>query len=204
MENIQQVISNILDDSVFGPLIYELSIHDRETYQHSIRMAKLAYGIYEEKGYSYPDCVFAAKAGLLHDIGVLKVNRNIIDNKGYYTKEEYQEMKKHTKYGYDLLGKYGVDEELRKVCLCHHERLNGNGYPCGLQKKDIPEIVQMISFLEVFVSYTSEKSYRKKYSYWEAINIMEAYDCGEFDMKYSNAVFRLYDRKILLHDKDVS
>ena len=137
-----------------------------------------------------------AKAGLLHDIGVLKVSKYILDKEGFYNQDEYEKMKKHTQYGYEILKASQIEEELCEVCLYHHERINGNGYPNGLIKNDIPELAQIIGFLGVFVSYNSEKPYRRRYGYLETLSIMQQYGPGEFDVKYIHPLYNLYKKQM--------
>lgn len=188
---VHEIIEN--NDSL-KKLMKELRDYDYETYEHSLRVGKLAYEIYENEGYPKKECQRVLIAGLLHDIGVLKVSYNVVHKIGKYNALDYQEMKCHTTYGYEILKKYrsDFDDEICKCALMHHERNNGNGYPSGVKSDKIPELAQFIGFLEVFVAFTTYKSYRRSYTHLEALGIMENYSLNEFNLSYSKYIKALY------------
>ena len=188
------MVKELLGKEPVKSIMEELRRYDHSTYEHSIRMAKITVLIMEEKRETHEKCAEAVLAALLHDIGVIKVEQGIVLNKGAYSSREYVQMKKHTEYGYELLGNYSsIPEIIRKVCLMHHERNNGNGYPQNINKSQLPELCQFIAFLEVFVALTTEKKYRRGYSYFEALSIIEGYSDNEFNLSYIPYIYKIYE-----------
>ena len=171
----------------------KLKNFDYPTYEHSIRMAELAVRIMREKGENLEKCKEAATAALLHDIGVLEVDPKVVGNYDRYSPKEFVAMKKHVQLGYKFLGDFpDIPESIRQVCLTHHERNNGNGYPKGLTKSQLPELCQFIAFLEVFVALTTYKTYRRSYNYYEALSIIKGHSKDEFNLNYIPYIYDIY------------
>lgn len=76
-------------------------------------------------------------AGLLHDIGKLKIPTELLNKPGKYTDEEFAQVRLHTQYGYELLKPLPLDAHIKLAALSHHERCDGTGYPNGLTTNDI-------------------------------------------------------------------
>jgi len=109
------------------------------------------------------------QASALHDIGKITISDSILLKPGKLTKEEFEEMKKHTTQGCDILDsiKDGWDEETRKACydICryHHERYDGKGYPDGLAGEEIPIAAQLVSIADVYDALVNERCYKKAF-----------------------------------------
>ena len=126
-------------------------------------------------------------ASALHDIGKIGIDEAILNKPGRLTKEEFEEMKKHTLIGASMLKSLGMyqDEELVKVayqiCRWHHERYDGKGYPDGLKGEEIPIAAQVVSVADVYDALTSERVYKKAYSHEKAVEMILAGECGAFN-----------------------
>ena len=84
---------------------------------------------------------------LLHDIGKLKIPDEILNKPGKYTDEEFDLVKRHTKFGYELLKPLNIDPHIKKAALLHHERCDGSGYPLKATQKDLDELAADQKFL---------------------------------------------------------
>ena len=130
-----------------------------------------------------------AGASALHDIGKISIPDAILNKPGRLTDEEFEVMKTHTTVGGQLiqnLSGMGDTEYLRyayNIALYHHERWDGNGYPCGLAGDDIPICAQVVSIADVFDALTSPRVYKKAYSCEQAFNMMLNNECGKFSPK---------------------
>ena len=126
-------------------------------------------------------------ASALHDIGKVGIDEKILNKPGRLTKEEFEEMKKHTLIGASMLKSLGVyqDEELVKVayqiCRWHHERYDGKGYPDGLKGEEIPISAQVVSVADVYDALTSERVYKKAFTHENAMEMILAGECGTFN-----------------------
>ena len=87
-------------------------------------------------------------AGLLHDIGKILISSSILNKPARLSEEEFEEIKKHPIYGYEILRTSRLLQEIAEIVLHHHERPNGKGYPCGT--KDIPFEARIIAVVDAF------------------------------------------------------
>jgi HD-GYP domain-containing protein (c-di-GMP phosphodiesterase class II) len=135
-------------------------------------------------------CVYAAKIGLsenfskdelfeftlgalLHDIGSLKISRQILNKRGTLSPYEYEEVKKHPEYGFKILtDERSIPPLAARSTLQHHERLDGSGYPFGLKQADIHTFAQWIGLLETYDSLTHPRAHREALLPHEAIEIL--------------------------------
>lgn len=124
-------------------------------------------------------------ASALHDIGKIAIPDSILLKPGKLTKDEFEEMKKHTTYGCELLEKFKQEEnEFYKYCYdivrWHHERYDGKGYPDGIGGDDIPIWAQAVSIVDVYDALVSKRVYKAPYAVDEAVRMIEAGECGTF------------------------
>lgn len=124
-------------------------------------------------------------AATLHDIGKIAISDSILLKPGKLSDSEFEEMKKHTIYGCEILEKFKqTDNEFYHYCydICryHHERYDGKGYPDGLVGSQIPIWAQAVSIVDVFDALVSKRVYKIPYASEEAYRMINAGECGEF------------------------
>lgn len=125
------------------------------------------------------------KAAPMHDLGKIAIDDNILRKPGKYTEEEYNEMKRHTTEGAEIVEGIlrGVEDDdfveiARNVALYHHEKFNGKGYPTQKAGSDIPIEARIMALADVFDALVSKRCYKEAYSYDKAFEIIEN-DLGE-------------------------
>ena len=132
-------------------------------------------------------CQMISTASSFHDIGKIGIDEKILNKPGKLTKEEFEEMKKHTLIGASMLSKMEryKDEPLidiaYQICRWHHERYDGKGYPDGLVGDEIPISVQIVSLADVYDALISERAYKKGFSHEKAIAMILNGECGTFN-----------------------
>ncbi len=134
----------------------------------------------------YVKCVNYAAP--LHDVGKIKVSDVILNKPGKLTDEEFEEMKKHTIAGKDIIesaikltGDTGYLKEALNVATYHHEKWDGTGYPTGLKGKAIPLSARIMAVSDVFDALRSKRSYKEPMSYDKAFSIIEEGSGKHFD-----------------------
>ncbi len=138
-------------------------------------------------GFTGSDVSTIAYAAAMHDMGKSRIDPEIVNKKGKLTSEEYETMKNHTVYGSEMLEKIKsyADEPLvkyaREICLCHHERYDGNGYPNGLKGDEIPVSAQVVSICDVYDALVSKRPYKPAYTHERAIEMIKNGECGSFN-----------------------
>lgn len=143
---------------------------------------------YPEYGITEEQAEYIINASALHDLGKIAIADNILLKPGKLTPQEFEEMKKHTTYGCELLENFKQDEDefyryCYEICRSHHERYDGGGYPDGLKGEDIPIWAQVVSLADVFDALVSERVYKSAYAATTAIKMIEGEECGVFSPK---------------------
>lgn len=125
-------------------------------------------------------------ASALHDIGKISIPEEILNKPGKLTAEEFEIMKTHSQIGAQILenAPYWKSEKLiqiaHDICLWHHERYDGRGYPQGLKGEEIPISAQVVSLADVYDALTSERVYKPAFSHEEAMKMILNGECGAF------------------------
>lgn len=179
VESMVDVIKDY-DVSKLQGLIATLSFHDFYTYDHSINVSMYCIALYTAARPNAPkeEIVLAGLGGLLHDIGKVKISTDIINNPDKLTDDEFNVIKKHPDYGYNLLVENscsceGVDFEIiKRIVHEHHENFNGTGYPGKLAGVDIHLLARVTAIADFFDAITTKRSYHDVLPTEDAIAIM--------------------------------
>lgn len=172
----------VLSDSFSINALTEASSKDYHTHTHSIDTAIFSLGFGAHLGLSREDMHNLGQSAMFHDIGKSRVDPTIINKDGLLTDEEFDQVKKHSLFGYFILKSHKVtNQDILNGVRYHHEKYDGSGYPDKLSGKEIPLFAQIISLADVFSAISTQKSYRDALSSFEAINIMKSSMSHAFD-----------------------
>lgn len=131
--DVENIIDDVLEAETLDGLV-SLKSHDNYTFTHSIDVAVGAIGLGKAIGLDRSDLHQLALSSLLHDIGKIYIQHEILNKPGPLTPEEWEVVRKHPEWGYETIRKMPIDEVFPKhVALQHHERQDGSGYPRGLR-----------------------------------------------------------------------
>jgi putative nucleotidyltransferase with HDIG domain len=180
-------------------LVNALEARDQETKGHSVRVAHYMLNIAEalgvEKGTQ--DWTDMQHGALLHDVGKIGVRDSILLKPGKLTPEEWEYMRKHPEIGYNILREVKFLHGAADIVLAHHERWDGQGYPRGLKREEIPLGSRIFSVVDTFDSMTSDRPYRKAMTPEEALQ--EILRCGgtQFDPLVVEAFLDIYEAWVI-------
>ncbi|NGQ96910.1 HD domain-containing protein [Brevibacillus sp. SYP-B805] len=162
-----------------------LWLHDYGTYHHCMRVGCLARQMAAALHLNQEQAQSLVLGCILHDIGKIFVPISILRKSSALTQSEWELMKQHPIWGNDLLQKEGItNPDIAHIVLYHHERLDGAGYPYGLDDSDIPSCARICSILDAFDSMVSHRPYRKGISFADAkIELWKNRD-KQFDTEY--------------------
>jgi len=133
-------------------------------------------------------------ACVLHDVGKIGIPDNILLKPGKLTPEEYEVIKSHTVLGARIIDKLpdSVGEDYKRyckeICLFHHERDDGSGYPTGIKGDDIPISAQIVSVVDCYDALSNERPYKNALPGEVAINMILNGECGAFSEKMKNCI----------------
>ena len=164
---------------------------DEYTYMHSVAVCALMVSLARTMGFNDEQTRHAGLAGLLHDIGKMMIPAEILDKPGKLTEAEFDTMKSHPSEGHRmLLEGAGIGEHALDVCLHHHEKVNGSGYPDGLAGGEISLYARMGAVCDVYDAITSNRPYKNGWEPAESIRKMAEWSKGHFDQRIFEAFVR--------------
>jgi PAS domain S-box-containing protein len=141
-----------------------LDLRDNDTEDHSVRVMDLTMSLARVLGISEQDLIHVRRGALLHDIGKMGIPDAILLKPGPLTEEEWQVMRMHPVFAYDLLSGIPFLRLALDIPYCHHEKWDGSGYPRGLSGKQIPLAARIFSVVDVWDALGSDRPYRKKWA----------------------------------------
>ena len=194
----------LLFEQTAEALASAIDAKDSYTRGHSARVAEYAEKIARLAGKSEEECEEVYYAGLLHDVGKIGIDDNIINKNGRLTDEEYAQIKRHPVIGKQILSSISESPYLSIGANYHHERYDGRGYPEGLKGDDIPEIARIIAVADAYDAMTSKRSYRKTIPQQmvreELVKGIET----QFDPKFARIMLHLLDmdEEYIMQERD--
>jgi putative nucleotidyltransferase with HDIG domain len=169
---------------VLAGLMRSLDIRDQRAARHSAAVARFARDIATEVGMSAEECELAHTAGLLHDIGRFALSDRVAERGRTLTEEDWVAIQRHPELGADMLRDLGIYGPVAEIVLAHHERIDGRGYPNGLDGAQIPEIAKIISVAEIYDTLTASDTYRTQMSSFEALRELRRVSGSQLDERY--------------------
>lgn len=149
--------------------------------QHSRRVSQLCGEMGLALGLNEDKVKELRTVGLLHDIGKIGIDEQILNKQGKLTEKEWEEVKKHPEIGYRILSTVNELSEMAEFVLAHHERPDGKGYPKGLRGEEIPLESRIIGLVDAFDAMIGERSYRKPFTREQAVRELLVNAGTQFD-----------------------
>ena len=165
-----------------------LKNQDDNTYMHSIAVCALMIALARQINLDPEAVREAGAAGLLHDIGKMAVPQAILNKPGKLSDDEFTAVRQHPQAGYDMLVQAGqIGEIAMDVCLHHHEKMDGSGYPHGLKGEQISLYARMGAICDVYDAITSDRAYKQGWPAAESIKKMASWCDTHFDAQLYRA-----------------
>jgi HD-GYP domain-containing protein (c-di-GMP phosphodiesterase class II) len=186
MGGAQQLVEEISDSVARNPgaliSLARLKTVDDYTYMHSVAVCAMMVGLAKQLGLDEAQTRSAGMAGLMHDLGKALMPMEILNKPGKLTPDEFNIIKTHPSEGYRLLlAGDKVDAMVLDVCLHHHEKTDGSGYPKGLKADEISLFAKMGAVCDVYDAITSNRPYKSGWDPAESLRKMAEWANGHFD-----------------------
>lgn len=162
---------------------HAMDLRDKETEGHTQRVTSLTLELARQMGVPEPDIVQIRRGALLHDIGKLGVPDIILLKSDMLTDEEWEVMRKHPQFAYEMLAGIDYLKDALDIPFCHHERWDGKGYPRGLKGEEIPLAARIFAVVDVWDAITTDRPYRHGWSKDAAIQHIRAESGKHFDSR---------------------
>jgi HD-GYP domain-containing protein (c-di-GMP phosphodiesterase class II) len=173
--------------------LMDIKSFDDYTFTHNINVATICLLIGQTLGLPAEDMKELGEGGILHDVGKLKIPVSILNKDGKLTEQEFDEMKMHPSYGYEILSKSkGISSRAKLIALQHHEKFQGGGYPKKLKGNEISLFARICAIADVYDALTTDRPYRVAMTPYEAMKILNSGIDNHFDPKILTAFIRKF------------
>jgi HD-GYP domain-containing protein (c-di-GMP phosphodiesterase class II) len=178
---VEEITSSVMRNPSALIGLVRLKTKDDYTYMHSIAVCALMVSLARQHGFSDEQTRESGLAGLLHDVGKMAIPLEILNKPGKLTVEEFAVVQEHPVAGHRMLLEGGAAGEIAlDVCLHHHEKMNGTGYPDRLAGDSISVFARMGAVCDVYDAITSNRPYKQGWCPSEALRNMAGWE-GHFD-----------------------
>lgn len=213
MSSINEVTNEIMStvrvkSDVFAYLNY-LKNREDFLYDHSVCVSLVCKVFADWLKMDEKEAEMLTSAGLLHDIGMMKIAEKIVNKDEKLSDEELVKVMMHPIYGYNMLKSANLPEEVKFAVLQHHEREDGSGYPNHLQNGQINKLAKIVAIVDVFGAMIYDRPYREKFAPFQVIKTFEREYLGKLDTVYlmeflQNIAYNYVDRKVRLTNNKVA
>lgn len=171
----------ITDNDAIAIDISTLKVSDEYTFKHSVDVASMSMIIAKRFGLDDKQVYQIGISGLLHDLGKSQIPNEILNKPGKLSDEEFTIMKNHPLLGYNIIkDKPDITQEIKMGVLQHHEKINGRGYPLGLEGNRIHNYARILSVADIYDALVTERPYKKAFTPRDAVEMIMAMT-GELD-----------------------
>ncbi|MCA2002040.1 MAG: GAF domain-containing protein, partial [Chloroflexi bacterium] len=171
-----------------------MDLRDKETENHTERVTEIAVSLARMFGVKDGEMAHLRRGALLHDIGKIGVPDNILLKKDELTAEEWEIMKRHPQFAYEMLSPIEYLRQALDIPRCHHEKWDGTGYPRGLRGEEIPLAARIFAIADVWDALTSDRPYRPAWTKEKALAYIREQSGKHFDPQVVEAFLRMMER----------
>ncbi len=180
-------------DEVISGWVTLLDKRDKETEEHTLRVADLAVRLAAVLGVEDELIKHIHRGALLHDVGKIVIPDEILYKPGPLTDSEWRIMRLHPKIVKDLLKNFHIPPQVLEIPLAHHERWDGTGYPDGLKGEEIPLSARIFSIVDVWDAMSVDRPYRPKFEHCQVIDYISEQTGRHFDPRVAEVFLTLME-----------
>jgi putative nucleotidyltransferase with HDIG domain len=182
-------LDKLLENHEVVSILTGLRNLDDYTFEHSVKVGMLSIYVARLLNYDEERLYVLGAGAILHDSGKTQIPLEILKKPSRLTEEEYEEIKRHTEYGFQIINACKtIPKKSAYIAKYHHERSNGKGYPEGLLENQIRQEARIVAIADVYDALVSERIYRKKMEPFEVLNYIMTHEKEHFD----NEIFKVF------------
>lgn len=191
--------------TLLSALLRTLDLRDRMTARHSAAVARYSRDIAVRAGLGPDEQELAHTAGLLHDIGKFVFPDELLTSTGPLSEEDWEQLRRHPHEGARIVSQVDGYGPVGEVILAHHERIDGLGYPRGLNGEEIPVVARVVAVADAYDVLTAHDSYKRPLPWEEAAEELRRGSGTQFDGRFVEALIEVLEGRDLSyrHGDDV-
>jgi HD-GYP domain-containing protein (c-di-GMP phosphodiesterase class II) len=175
-------------------LLAGLQAKDDYTYRHNVGVAVFSNMIGKWLHLSNSDLADLTLAATFHDVGKIYIADEILNKPGKFTDSEYEQMKRHTILGYEIIKKNpSLAERVALVAIQHHEREDGTGYPFGIKGEEMDFFSKIVAVADIFHALSTHRVYREALPFYKIIQIMREESFG----RLNSSICRMFIQRMM-------
>lgn len=182
-------------DGMIEGWVRTLEMRDKETEGHTQRVTEITLMLAEKYGVPEEELAHIRRGALLHDIGKIAIPDTILFKPGKLTEDEWEIMRRHPVYAFELLEAYDFLKPAIHIPYCHHEKWDGSGYPQGIEGKKIPLAARLFAIVDVWDALRSDRIYRPAWPEQEVIEYLVSNAGIHFDPEVVQAFLELLEEQ---------
>lgn len=208
MVNVKSIMYEAGNTSNLMDMVSCLRGFDDDTYVHSLNVALIASTIAKWMRLSSEQVEAVMMGGILHDIGKIKVDRNVLSKPDRLTKNEFEHIQTHTVQGYRIVEYSTIPRDIKLGILQHHEKCDGSGYPLGCTGEKINWLPKILTIADIYDAMTSRRCYREPISPFEVLRQFENDGFNKYGTKelltfYSGIADTYLGKMVMLSDGQI-
>jgi PAS domain S-box-containing protein len=199
-ENLQQANEDLVKayDSTLEGWVRALDLRDKETENHTQRVAEITLRLAGALGVSQEDLKQVRRGALLHDIGKIGIPDRILLKEGPLNEAEWNQVRMHPKYAYEWLSPIEYLRPALDIPYSHHEKWDGTGYPQGLKGEQIPLAARIFAVVDVWDALTNDRPYRRAWERNKVIDYIKFLSGSHFDSRIAGVFLKMVEEEELL------
>jgi|GEM_PF-1206574 len=174
-----------------------LELRDDVTEGHTQRVTDMTVSIAYEMGFNDEQLVHIRRGALMHDIGKMAIPDSILKKPGSLNDREWQVMRNHPNYAYEMLHRIAFLKPALTIPYCHHEKWDGTGYPRGLKEEEIPLEARIFAIVDVWDALRSKRPYRAALPVAEVLRMIKKEKGAHFDPRVVDVFLSIVDKHFL-------
>ena len=174
-----------------------LELRDDVTEGHTQRVTDMTVSIAREMGFNAEQLVHIRRGALMHDIGKMAIPDSILKKPGSLNDREWQVMRNHPNYAYEMLHRIAFLKPALTIPYCHHEKWDGTGYPRGLKEEEIPLEARIFAIVDVWDALRSKRPYRAALPVAEVLRMIKKEKGAHFDPQVVDVFLTIVDKHFL-------
>lgn len=186
LKGVQKTVNNLIDEVLSNREILvnfaDIRSYDDYTFSHSVQVCVLSIITGIAMGLDQLKLKELGTGALIHDIGKTRLGKELLNKPGDLSPQEYDEIKRHSEYGFEILrANREISLLSAHIAFQHHERWDGQGYPRGLRQQEIHLYSRIVTVADVFDALVADRPYRKAYSTNQAVSLMRRMSGSQFE-----------------------